>query len=58
VRYYLKELLALGFTIGGVGLVLITLAPGSSTFRWAVWIAVASLTAHMASVALSRTDDD
>jgi hypothetical protein len=58
VRYYLKELLALGFTIGGVGLVLITLAPGSSTFRWAVWIAIASLTAHMASVALGRHSDD
>lgn len=58
MRYYLKELLALGFTIGGVGLVLITLAPGSSTFRWAVWIAIASLTAHMASVALGRHSDD
>lgn len=58
MRYYLKELLALGFTIGGVGLVLITLAPGSSTFRWAVWIAIGSLTAHMASVALGRDSDD
>lgn len=58
MRFYLKELLALGFTIGGVGLVLITLAPGSNTFRWAVWIAIGSLVAHMASVALGRNADD
>tara|TARA_Y100000114_G_scaffold105378_1_gene98655 strand:- start:1357 stop:1533 length:177 start_codon:yes stop_codon:yes gene_type:complete len=58
MKFYLRELLALGFTVGGVGLVLITLAPGSSTFRWAVWIAAASLIAHMASVALGRHSDD
>ena len=55
---YVRELFALGFTIGGVGLVLITLAPGSSTFRYAVWIAIASLVAHMVAVALDRPDDD
>ncbi len=44
--------------MGGVGLVLITLAPGSSTFRYAVWIAVASLVAHLVGVALTPTDDD
>lgn len=55
---YVRELFALGFTIGGVGLVLITLAPGSSTFRYAVWIAIASLVAHMLAVALDRPDDD
>jgi hypothetical protein len=58
MRFYVKELLALGFTIGGVGLVLITLAPGSSTFRWAVGIALGSLVAHMASVALGRHSGD
>ncbi len=55
---YVRELFALGFTMGGVGLVLITLAPGSSTFRYAVWIAVASLVAHLVGVALTPTDDD
>ncbi len=55
---YIRELFALGFTIGGVGLVLITLAPGSSTFRYAVWIAVGSLCAHFVAVALDRPEDD
>lgn len=55
---YIKELLALGFTLGGIGLVLITLAPGSSTFRYAVWIASASLLAHMLAVALDNPTDD
>lgn len=55
---YVRELFTLGFTIGGVGLVLITLAPGSSTFRYAVIIASASLVAHLIGVALSPTDDD
>ena len=55
---YVRELFALGFTIGGVGLVLITLAPGSSTFRLAVIIAICSLLAHLVGVALTPTDDD
>jgi hypothetical protein len=55
---YVRELFALGFTIGGVGLVLITLAPGSSTFRFAVIIAICSLLAHLVGVALTPTDDD
>ena len=55
---YVRELLALGFTIGGIGLVLITLAPGSNTFRYAVWIASASLLAHMLAVALETPPDD
>lgn len=55
---YIRELFALGFTIGGVGLVLITLAPGSSTFRYAVWIAVASLCAHFVALALDRPEGD
>ena len=58
MKFYLRELLALGFTVGGVGLVLITLAPGSSTFRYAVWIALGSLAAHMLSVVLARHSDD
>jgi len=55
---YVRELFALGFTMGGVGLVLITLAPGSSTFRYAVCIAIASLVAHLVGVALTPTNDD
>lgn len=55
---YIRELFALGFTLGGIGLVLITLAPGSSTFRYAVWIASASLLAHMLAYALETPPDD
>lgn len=53
---YFRELLALGFTIGGVGLVLLTLT--GDTLRYAIWISIGSLTAHLLSVAMDRPDAD
>jgi len=47
---YIKELLALGFTIGGTLLVLLTLS--GSTLTWAIWISICSLVAHMISVGM------
>ena len=51
---YLKELFALGFTLGGTGLVLLTLS--GSTLTWAIWISLASLVLHM--VAVGMPDDE
>lgn len=50
---YLREILALGFTVGGVGLVLLTLT--GDTLRYAIWISIGSLTAHLLAVALDRS---
>lgn len=52
---YLRELFALGFTLGGVGLVLLTLT--GDTLRYAIIISLGSLAAHLVSVAMDRDSD-
>ena len=52
VRAVLLESSALAWTVGGVGLVLITMS--GRTLEWGLWIAGASLFAHLVGVILGR----
>jgi hypothetical protein len=45
---------ALAWTLGGTGMVLITLS--GQTLKWGIWITVASLVVHLAG-ALLKGDD-
>ena len=51
VKSVLLESSALAWTVGGVGLVLITMS--GRTLQWGLWIAGASLFAHLVGVILS-----
>ena len=51
VKAVLRESSALAWTVGGVGLVLITMS--GRTLEWGLWIAGASLFAHLVGVMLS-----
>lgn len=50
VKAVLLESSALAWTVGGVGLVLITMS--GRTLEWGLWIAGASLFAHLVGVIL------
>ena len=52
VKSVLLEASALAWTVGGVGLVLITMS--GRTLQWGLWIAGASLFAHLVGVILSK----
>jgi hypothetical protein len=45
VKKLINELHALAWTLGGTGMVLITLS--GQTLKWGVWITVASLVIHL-----------
>ena len=49
------EMFALAWTLGGTGLVLITLS--GQTRTWGIWISAASLIVHLLGVAISKDDD-
>ena len=48
------ELFALSFTLGGTGLVLITLS--GATLTWGIWITVASVIAHLLGVLIKEEE--
>ena len=52
VKAVLLESSALAWTVGGVGLVLITMS--GRTLEWGLWIAGASLFAHLVGVLLNE----
>lgn len=52
VKSVLLESSALAWTVGGVALVLITMS--GRTLEWGLWIAGASLFAHLVGVILGR----
>jgi hypothetical protein len=45
VKKLINELHALAWTLGGTGMVLITLS--GQTLKWGIWITVASLVVHL-----------
>lgn len=51
-----NETTALAWTLGGTGLVLITLS--GETLKYGIWISVASLALHFVGVIFSSDDDD
>ena len=51
-----NELLALSWTLGGTGLVLITLS--GETLKWGLWISGASLVLHMIGAVFFKSDQD
>lgn len=55
-RKITDELLALSFTLGGTGLVLITLS--GPTLEWGIWITVASVILHLLGVLLKKEEED
>jgi hypothetical protein len=55
LRNLRNELLALSWTLGGTGLVLITLS--GETLKWGLWISGASLFCHLLGALLFKPDD-
>jgi len=51
-----NEILALSWTLGGTGLVLITLS--GDTLKWGLWISGASLVMHLIGALFFKTDGD
>ena len=51
-----NELLALAWTLGGTGLVLITLS--GETLKWGLWISGASLLLHMIGALFFKYDSE
>lgn len=57
IKKALNEISALAWTLGGTGLVLITLSGDTAKIGW--WISGASLVLHMVGVLFPfKTDDD
>jgi len=54
VRKVLNEVSTLAWTLGGVGLVLITMS--GDTLKWGVWISAASLITHIIGVIVDKPD--
>jgi hypothetical protein len=54
VKKLINEMHALAWTLGGTGMVLITLS--GQTLTWGIWITVASLAIHLVG-ALLKGDD-
>ena len=50
-----NEIFALSWTLGGTGLVLITLS--GDTLKWGLWISGASLVLHMIGVVFTGDED-
>jgi hypothetical protein len=51
-----NEVLALSWTLGGTGLVLITLS--GETLKWGLWISGASLILHLLGALFFKSDND
>lgn len=56
VKSLAGETAALAWTLGGTGLVLITLS--GDTLRWGIWISVASLALHFIGVLTGNSEND
>lgn len=56
IKKLINELHALAWTLGGTGLVLITLS--GQTREWGIWISVISLAVHLAGALLLGDDDN
>jgi hypothetical protein len=54
IRKLLNQISDLAWTVGGVGLVLITLS--GPTLKWGIWISIASFVLHIVGV-LVETDE-
>lgn len=54
LKKIVNELHALAWTLGGSGIVLITLS--GSTRTWGTWITVASFVVHMIGIVLKKED--
>jgi hypothetical protein len=52
---FIREMSALAWTLGGTGIVLITLS--GSTRTWGIYISVFSLVVHLAGVLFSKSED-
>ena len=55
---YLREIFILAWTLAGSAYILITLPPGSQTFRYALTITAIAFVMHMISIALDREGMD
>ncbi len=56
IKSFIKEIFALAWTLGGTGLVLITLS--GDTRRIGIYISIASLVLHMLGVLINWNDDE
>ena len=54
MKKLINEMHALAWTLGGTGMVLITLS--GQTLTWGIWITVASLAIHLAGALLKGND--
>ncbi len=54
---YLREIFILAWTLAGSAYILITLPPGSQTFKLALTVTAVAFFMHMISLALSPQDD-
>lgn len=54
MRKLLNQLSDLAWTVGGVGLVLITLS--GDTLKWGIWISVASFALHIIGVLVGEDE--
>ena len=55
---YVREIFILAWTLAGSAYILITLPPGSQTFRMALTVTAVAFVMHMISVALDRDEPD
>lgn len=54
MKKLIDELHALAWTLGGTGMVLITLS--GQTLKWGIWISIASLAVHLIGALLKQDD--
>jgi hypothetical protein len=54
VKKLIDEMHALAWTLGGTGMVLITLS--GQTLKWGIWISIASLVTHLIGALLKQDD--
>jgi len=54
VKKLIDEMHALAWTLGGTGMVLITLS--GQTLKWGIWISIASLGVHLFGALLKQDD--
>jgi len=54
-KKFVREIAALAWTLGGTGLVLITLS--GQTRQWGIYISIASLVLHMVGVLSTKSED-
>ena len=54
MKKLIDEIHALAWTLGGTGMVLITLS--GQTLKWGIWISIASLVTHLVGALLKHND--